>query len=113
MITPKLTGRADELVARGEAFVTATVVRVERPTSAQPGNVALVHEDGTIEGFVGGVCAQNSVRLYALRAIERGEPLLLRILPDSPGGESGGDSAGPESPDAGGELAELPIGDEV
>ena len=86
MISPKLTGRADELVARGEAFVTATVVRVERPTSAQPGNVALVHEDGTIEGFVGGVCAQNSVRLYALRAIERGEPMLLRILPEE--GES-------------------------
>jgi len=41
-----------------------------------------VHEDGEIEGFVGGVCAQNSVRLYSLKAIERGEPLLLRILPD-------------------------------
>jgi xanthine dehydrogenase accessory factor len=31
------------------------------------------------------VCAQNSVRLYSLKAIERGEPLLLRILPDGPG----------------------------
>ena len=41
---------------------------------------------GRIEGFVGGVCAQNSVRLYSLKAIERGEPLLLRILPDGPGG---------------------------
>jgi xanthine dehydrogenase accessory factor len=57
-------------------------VRVEHPTSVVPGNVALVHEDGSIEGFVGGVCAQNSVRLYSLKAIERGEPLLLRILPD-------------------------------
>lgn len=37
-----------------------------------------------MEGFVGGVCAQNSVRLYSLKAIERGEPLLLRILPDGP-----------------------------
>ena len=85
MITGPLSARAQELTAQGAAFVTATVVRVERPTSAKPGNVALVHDDGTIEGFVGGVCAEHSVRLYSLKAIERGEPLLLRILPDGPG----------------------------
>ena len=84
MITGPLSSRAQELTAQGCAFVTATVVRVEHPTSAEPGNVALVHEDGSIEGFVGGVCAQNSVRLYSLKAIERGEPLLLRILPEGP-----------------------------
>ena len=88
MITGPLSSRAQELTAKGAAFVTATVVRVEHPTSAKPGNVALVHEDGSIEGFVGGVCAQNSVRLYSLKAIERGEPLLLRILPDGPGAGS-------------------------
>ena len=82
MLTGPLSARARELTAQGAAFVTATVVRVEHPTSAKPGNVALVHEDGSMEGFVGGVCAQNSVRLYSLKAIERGEPLLLRILPD-------------------------------
>ncbi|MHB8694935.1 MAG: XdhC family protein [Solirubrobacteraceae bacterium] len=75
---------AEELGARGEAYVAATVVRVEHPTSVEPGNVALVREDGTIEGFVGGVCAQHSVRLYSLKAIETGEPVLLRIL----GGDS-------------------------
>ena len=37
--------------------------------------------DGTIEGFVGGECAEHSVRAYALKAIESGEPMLLRILP--------------------------------
>jgi xanthine dehydrogenase accessory factor len=84
VITGRLSSRAQELTAQGEAFVAATVIRVEHPTSVQPGNVALVHEDGQIEGFVGGVCAQNSVRLYSLQAIERGEPLLLRILPDGP-----------------------------
>jgi xanthine dehydrogenase accessory factor len=83
VITGPLSARARELTAKGAVFVTATVVRVEHPTSSKPGNVALVHEDGSIEGFVGGVCAQNSVRLYSLKAIERGEPLLLRILPDA------------------------------
>jgi xanthine dehydrogenase accessory factor len=84
MLSGPLSARARELTESGAAFVTATVVRVEHPTSSKPGNVALVHEDGRMEGFVGGVCAQNSVRLYSLKAIERGEPLLLRILPDGP-----------------------------
>jgi xanthine dehydrogenase accessory factor len=91
VIVGPLTRRAQELSEQGAVFVTATVVRVEHPTSAKPGNVALVHEDGSMEGFVGGVCAQNSVRLYSLKAIERGEPLLLRILPDGPGGTEGED----------------------
>lgn len=85
MLIGPLSARAQELTARRMVFVTATVVRVEHPTSSKPGNVALVHQDGRMEGFVGGVCAQNSVRLYSLKAIERGEPLLLRILPDGPG----------------------------
>jgi xanthine dehydrogenase accessory factor len=90
MLSGPLSARAQELTAQGAVFVTATVVRVEHPTSAEPGNVALVHEDGSIEGFVGGVCAQNSVRLYSLKAIERGEPLLLRILPDGPAAAKNG-----------------------
>ncbi|MGO9763662.1 MAG: XdhC family protein [Solirubrobacteraceae bacterium] len=82
MIPDQLARRSDELAHEGEPFVTATVVRVQHPTSVTPGSAALVRADGTIEGFVGGVCAQHSVRLYSLEAIERGEPLLLRIMPD-------------------------------
>ena len=70
-----------ELAENGEPFVTATVVRVQRPTSAKAGDAALVLADGSIEGFVGGDCAEHSVREYALRAIESGDPLLLRIVP--------------------------------
>ena len=81
MMPTTLTRRAQELAERGVPFATATVVRVERPTSAKPGNTALVLEDGTIEGFVGGDCAEQSVREYALRAIEDGETILLRVVP--------------------------------
>src|SRR5207302_6371666 len=35
-------------------------------------------------------CAQQSVRVYALKAIETGEALLLRIVPDGPIGEDPG-----------------------
>jgi xanthine dehydrogenase accessory factor len=89
MMPPALSRRAQELAERGESFVTATVVRAQRPTSAEAGNVALVLADGTIEGFVGGDCAEHSVRAYALKAIASGEPVVLRILPfgDNPEGE--------------------------
>jgi xanthine dehydrogenase accessory factor len=78
---PALTRRAEALTERGEPFAHATVVRVQRPTSARVGDTALVLEDGTIEGFVGGGCAEDSVRTYALRAIDSAEPVLLRIVP--------------------------------
>jgi xanthine dehydrogenase accessory factor len=68
----------------------ATVVRARHPTSVRPGDAAVVLGDGTIEGFVGGVCAESSVRLHALRAMETGEPLLLRLVPeDGPAAEDG------------------------
>lgn len=82
MIPADLEARLRDLRGQGEPFVTATVVRTQRPTSAQPGSVAVVRSDGSIEGFVGGVCAEQSVRVYSLRAIESGEPTLLRILPE-------------------------------
>jgi xanthine dehydrogenase accessory factor len=85
MITPELSERAGELAAAREPFVTATVVRVQHPTSVQPGSVALVLADGTMEGFVGGACAQQSVTAHSLAALESGEPVLLRILPDPEG----------------------------
>jgi xanthine dehydrogenase accessory factor len=88
MITSAVTRRAQELAAQGLAFVTATVVRAQRPTSVRAGDVALVLPDGTIEGFVGGVCAEQSVRAYSLKAIAGGEPVLLRILPDSAAGDA-------------------------
>jgi len=90
MTTGAVSPRAQELAAQGTAFVVATVVRAQRPTSVQAGNVALVLDDGTIEGFVGGVCAQHSVRVYSLKAIETGEAVLLRILPDGSVGDEDG-----------------------
>jgi xanthine dehydrogenase accessory factor len=90
MIGASLSRRADDLRAARTPFVVATVVRAQRPTSVRTGDAAIVLGDGTIEGFVGGACAEQSVRLHALRALETGEALLLRILPgddDAPAAE--------------------------
>jgi xanthine dehydrogenase accessory factor len=82
--------RAGELAARGEAFALATVVAVERPTSARPGDRALVTADGTLYGWIGGACSEPVVVREALRALGEGEPRLVRIGP----GESGCASEG-------------------
>ena len=80
--------RANELRQARSPFVLAVVVRAERPTSAKPGDRAIIHADGTIEGFVGGSCAESTVRLQSLRQLAAGESTLLRITP-------GGDATGP------------------
>lgn len=60
----------------------ARVVWADRPTSAKPGDEAIVLGDGSIEGFVGGECAEDTVRRFALEALESGAPVLLRITPE-------------------------------
>src|SRR5688572_2847235 len=76
-----LLHRADRLRADRTPFVLATVVRAERPTSAKTGDRALVLPDGTMEGFVGGSCAESTVRLQGLRLLATGESTLLWITP--------------------------------
>jgi xanthine dehydrogenase accessory factor len=87
----ELAVASEQLIARGVPFVEATVVRAQRPASVRAGDAAVVHPDGTIEGFVGGDCAESSVRLHALRVLETGEPLLLRIVPGEVEGEQASD----------------------
>ena len=76
--------RAAELEEAGRPFVVATVVAVRRPTSARPGARGIIHPDGSIEGWVGGSCAQPVVVREALRAIADGHPRLLRLSRDGP-----------------------------
>jgi xanthine dehydrogenase accessory factor len=88
MIKGELVERVARLVADRTPFVIATVVGSRRPTSVRPGDTAVVLDDGTIEGFVGGVCGEATVRLYSLRALETGEPVLLRLVPGDGGTEN-------------------------
>lgn len=82
MIRQDLSGRAKALRDAGVPFVHARVVWAEPPTSAKPGDEAIVLPDGSVEGFVGGECVQSTVRLQALEAIERGGAVLLRVTPE-------------------------------
>jgi xanthine dehydrogenase accessory factor len=84
-----LEARAAELRAARVPYVHARVVLAEPPTSAKPGAEALVLPDGTIEGFVGGTCAESTVRAQGLALLDSGESLLLRITPTPEPDQSG------------------------
>ena len=58
-----LGDRAAGLRTARVPYVHARVVFAERPTSAKPGDEALVLPDGTIEGFVGGTCAESTTAI--------------------------------------------------
>ncbi|QKJ20258.1 XdhC family protein [Microbacterium hominis] len=84
-VSAKVASRQRELEEQRQAFVRATVVRTQRPTSATPGDVAVVDALGVMTGFVGGTCVEASVREYSLAALESGEPLLLQVRPGEVG----------------------------
>jgi len=78
-VADELIALAAELQRSGEAFALATVVRCEAPTSAKPGAKALIREDGRVQGWVGGACAEPVVAREALQAIRDGRPRLIGL----------------------------------
>ena len=81
--------KSAELLAQGEAFAVATVVRSLPPTSGKPGDKAIVRADGTLWGWIGGGCAQPVVIKEALKSLTEGRPKLVRISPSPDGSEAG------------------------
>ena len=76
-----LASRVADLQKSRTPYVHARVVLAEKPTSAKPGDEALIFSDGTIEGFVGGSCAESTVRTQGMSVLDDGRALLLRIAP--------------------------------
>ena len=67
----------------------ATVVGCQPPTSARPGDKAVITADGRLRGWVGGSCSEPLVRREALRALAEGTPRLVRIMAAESAQESG------------------------
>ena len=76
-MTRELRDTAERLRSDRRPFVAATVVRAERPTSAKAGDMALVLDDGTVVGFVGGECAESSVKTQARAALRDSCPIVI------------------------------------
>lgn len=87
-----LSVRAMTLTESRTPYVHAVVVRAQVPASACTGDEAIILADGSLSGFVGGQCAEGSVRAAAVDVLATGRSILLRVLPagsdefpDSPG----------------------------
>jgi len=78
-IAEDLTVLLARLAAEGTPCVLATVVRTEPPTSARPGDKAVITPDGRLRGWIGGTCSEPVVRREALRALADGTPQLIHI----------------------------------
>ena len=95
--------KASQLHAQDEPFALATVVRFEAPNSGKPGDKAIIKADGTLEGWIGGGCAQPLVIKEAQRALKDGKPRFLRIAAES-GTDKNGMVVYPMTCHSGGEL---------
>lgn len=69
-----------EMSRARESFAVATVVRVEKPISAKPGDKGIIKADGTLEGWIGGGCAQDTVIREGKKSIRDGQPRFLRLV---------------------------------
>ncbi|MCH8243071.1 MAG: XdhC family protein [Planctomycetes bacterium] len=79
----------EQLTASGKAYVVATVVRTEAPSSAKAGDRAVLDEEGILAGWVGGGCAKPAVTRNAVDALRDGQTRLIRISRNLEGLESG------------------------
>lgn len=71
--------KASHLRADGTPFVLATVVASYAPQSVRPGAKAIIHEDGTLDGWVGGGCVRPVILQEAAEALVDGRPRLVRM----------------------------------
>lgn len=83
----KVLEKAVELSRAGEAFVLATVVWRQGPSSGKEGSRAIVRADGSTFGWIGGACAEPVLFREARTALTDGRSRLLLLGMDEPVGE--------------------------
>jgi xanthine dehydrogenase accessory factor len=77
----EVLARAVELAAAREPFALAAVVWRRAPSSGQVGSKAIIRPDGSVEGWLGGACAQPTVVREAQQSLADGRPRLLLLGP--------------------------------
>jgi xanthine dehydrogenase accessory factor len=80
--------KVNELRNTGNPFAVATVVRAEKPTSAKVGARAIITEDAKLDGWIGGSCAEPTVKREAKKALQDGQPRLIRLCPPEKMGQA-------------------------
>ena len=80
---------AQRLQQCDQAFALVSVLRVQAPASARPGDKAIVTADGIVQGWIGGGCAQPAVLRTVRQALADGRARVIRIAPETPPNEPG------------------------
>lgn len=76
---------AQRLQQQDQPCALVTVLRVQAPASARPGDKAVVTADGIAAGWIGGGCAQPAVLKTVRQALADGRARLIRIAPAEEG----------------------------
>ena len=71
------------LISEKEPFAFAMVINRVLPSSGKPGDKAIIRQDGSVEGWIGGGCTRGIIIKEALLAIQQNKPRVVRILPDA------------------------------
>jgi xanthine dehydrogenase accessory factor len=71
--------RMGELTRSGQTFALATVVWRQGPSSSKQGSRAIITDDGQLDGWIGGACAEPLVIREAKQVIADGEARLILL----------------------------------
>jgi xanthine dehydrogenase accessory factor len=85
MSTQNVLAAAQRLQQQDQPYALVSVLRVQAPASARPGDKAVVTADGIVEGWIGGGCAQPAVMRTVRSALADGQAKLIRIAPAAEG----------------------------
>lgn len=80
-----LLATATRLLQQDQPYALVTVLRVQAPASARPGDKAIVTPDGIVQGWIGGGCAQPAVLRTVRLALSSGRAQMIRIAPAEEG----------------------------
>ncbi len=71
--------KTNELIAKGEMFAMATIIRTSGSTPRKPGAKMIVLRDGSTIGTIGGDCVESGAVAEALEAIKEGKSRTVAV----------------------------------
>jgi len=85
MSSTDVIAAAQRLQQQDQPYALVSVLRVQAPASAKPGDKAVVTADGIVQGWIGGGCAQPAVLRTVKRSLADGVARMIRIAPAEEG----------------------------
>ncbi|MCB1908932.1 MAG: XdhC family protein [Rhodocyclaceae bacterium] len=104
MLSSDLFDLAARLQRDGTPCAMATVIQVDKPSSARVGNRALITACGHVHGWVGGGCVQPAVLETARQVLLDGQARHVRVVPEVAGDGPPGVVQFPMSCESGGSV---------